>query len=288
MKKGKKQKDSIQKQEEQIENCWKAQKLDLKFFEELNLMNQYYPQNKQIFVNELINIQKRTSKIRYVKKRNNNASLIDCRTKQELKQMKESINNQQMEIEKISKINQPIAIDISNNNDAIVISSDESIICLNDIEDYILDDYLSYHDDQQSKTQAQPQIYSRARQPPQIHSDLQYEPEKSSFSSINFSQPLSASLVFKFMNDDVDFQRNFDEWSLSSLESKTPPIKNNQHYNTLLQLQKYFPTISDNQYESLLLAYNNDYKLVLQILQYDQKQIQRLLDKNKNRKKMRI
>ncbi|CAD8057060.1 unnamed protein product [Paramecium primaurelia] len=288
MKKGKKQKDSKQKQEEQIENCWKAQKLDLKFFEELNLMNQYYPQNKQIFVNELINIQKRTSKIRYVKKRNNNASLIDCRTKQELKQIIEPINNQQMEIEKISKINEPIAIDISNNNDAIVISSDESVICLNDVEDYILDDYLSYHDDQQSKTQAQPQIYSRARQPPQIYRDLQYEPEKSSFSSINFSQPLSASLVFKFMNDDQDFQRNFDEWSLSSLESKTPPIKNNQHYNTLLQLQKYFPTINDNQYESLLLAYNNDYKLVLQILEYDQKQIQRLLDKNKNRKKMRI
>ncbi|CAD8155298.1 unnamed protein product [Paramecium octaurelia] len=69
MKKGKKQKDSHQKQEEQIETFWKAQKLDLKFLEGLNLMNEYYPQTKQIFVNEQMNIQNRTSKIRCVKKR---------------------------------------------------------------------------------------------------------------------------------------------------------------------------------------------------------------------------
>ncbi|CAD8152603.1 unnamed protein product [Paramecium pentaurelia] len=287
MKKGKKQIDSIKKQEEQIENFWKAQKLDLNFLEGLNLMNQYYPQNKQIFVNELINIQKRTQKIRCVKKRNNNAPLIDCRTKEEPKKIIEPINNQQIEIEKISNINEPIAIEVSNNNAVIVISSDESVICLNDIEDQLLDDYLSCHDDQQSKTQAQPQIYQRARQPPQIPKYLQYEPEKSSSSSINLSQPLSASLVFKFMNDEYDFQRNFDEWSLSSLESKTPPIKNNQHYNTFLELQKYFSTITDYQYEALLLAYNNDYKLVMRILEVDQKQIQRLLDKNKNRKKVK-
>ncbi|CAD8155300.1 unnamed protein product [Paramecium octaurelia] len=193
-----------------------------------------------------------------------------------------------MEVEKISKINEPIAVDVSNNNAVIVISSDESIICLNDIEDQILDDYLSFHDDQQSKTQAQPQIYSRARQPPQMPKYMEFEPEKSSSSSINLSQPLSVSLVAKFMNDESDFQRNFDEWSLSSLESKTPPIKNNHHYNTFSELQKYFPTITDNQYEGLLLAYNNDYQLVLRILEVDQKQIQRLLDKNKNRKKVKI
>ncbi|CAD8153148.1 unnamed protein product [Paramecium octaurelia] len=287
MKKGKKQKDSLKKKEEQIENFWKAQKLDLNFLEGLNLMNELYPQNKQIFVNEIMNIEKRNSKVRCVKKRNNNAPLIDCRTKEEPQKIIEPINNQQIEIEKISQVIEPIAIEVSNNNAVIVISSDESVICLNDVEDQLLDDYLSCHDDQQSKTQAQPQIYQRARQPPQIPRYLQYEPEKSSSSSINLSQPLSASLVFKFMNDEYDFQRNFDEWSLSSLESKTPPIKNNQHYNTFLELQKYFSSITDYQYEALLLAYNNDYKLVLRILEVDQKQIQRLLDKNKNRKRVK-
>ncbi|CAD8063162.1 unnamed protein product [Paramecium sonneborni] len=289
MKKGKKnKKDSLKKEEEQIENFWKAQKLNLNFLESLNLKNEFYPQNKQIFVNEQMHIQKRTSKIRCVMKKNNNAPLIDCRTKQKVQNFIESSNNQQIEIEQIQIINKQVFLDVSNNNAVIVISSEESVICLNDIEDQILEDYLSCHDDQQSKTQAQPQIYSRARQPPQIPRYLQYEPEKSSSSSINLSQPLSASLVYKFMNDEQDFQRNFDDWSLSSLESKTPPIKNNQHYNTFLELQKYFSTITDYQYEALLLAYNNNYKLVLQILQVDQKQIQRLLDKNKNRKKLKI
>ncbi|CAD8067070.1 unnamed protein product [Paramecium sonneborni] len=285
MKKGKKQKDSNKKQEEQIENFWKSQKLDLNFIQGLNLMNEYYPQNKQIFVNEQLKVQKRTSKIKCVKKINNNAPLIDCRTKQEPQKFKEAVNHQQIEIEKIQILNKPISQDISNNNAIIVISSDESVICLNDIDDLILDDYLSCHDDQQSKTQAQPQIYQTVRQPPQISKYLRNEPEKS---SLNLSQPLSASLVSKFMNDEFDFQRNFDDWSLSSLESKTPPIKINQHYNTFLQLQKYFSTITDHQYEALLLAYNNDYELVLRILQADQKQIQRLLDKNKNRKKLKI